>query len=268
MAVAASGMTLGAERLPYRVRDVLGLADGPRVALPSGPGAEVLPGRLGSGAGFSIAVPPAERGTPRVCLVLHGRDDDHTTAFGSHELDRFLAEAVRAGTPPFALVSVDGGADSYWHRRRDGHDPHAVLDELLAELASRGYPVDRFAVAGWSMGGYGALLAATRYARRVVAVTASSPALFRRFADARPGAFDDEADHRAHDVFSRTRELGDVVVRLSCGRDDPFVDVTRELGEALPRAELVIAPGGHTVAFWQSQALAELRLVGRELARA
>ncbi len=49
-------------------------------------------------------------------------------------LDRFLAAGVRAGLPPLAIASVDGGT-TYWHRRQDGEDAGAmVLEEFVPLL--------------------------------------------------------------------------------------------------------------------------------------
>ena len=84
--------------------------------------------------GWSVAYPPgaALDAALRVFLVLHGKNDDHRDAFGSHHLDRFLAGAVRSGVPPFAVAAVDGGSDSYWHSAADfaAHDVLAALSRL------------------------------------------------------------------------------------------------------------------------------------------
>src|SRR5947199_301181 len=77
-------------------------------------------------------------------------------AFAAHALQHFLSAAVKRGTPPFALAAVDGGRDTYWHRRADGDDPQAMLlEEFLPMLTKQGLRTDSFGVTGWSMGGYG-----------------------------------------------------------------------------------------------------------------
>jgi enterochelin esterase-like enzyme len=91
-------------------------------------------------------------------------------------LDEHLAAAARSGVPPFVLVAVDGG-ETYWHRRASGDDPERmILDEVRPRLAEMGLRTSRLALMGWSMGGYGALLAARRHPEVVVATAASSPA--------------------------------------------------------------------------------------------
>src|SRR4051794_40514181 len=104
----------------------------PNGAVPRGETGPVVRGTMQSRARrrevrWAVAYPPgsqADAALP-VALVLHGRTGDSSEAFGPHALHRFLADAVRGGTPPFALAAVDGGDHTYWHRRADGDDPQA-----------------------------------------------------------------------------------------------------------------------------------------------
>jgi hypothetical protein len=50
-----------------------------------------------------------------VVIVLHGAGGDAASAVALG-YPHFLAQAVRRGVAPFALVSVDGGGSSYWPR--------------------------------------------------------------------------------------------------------------------------------------------------------
>jgi hypothetical protein len=102
-----------------------------------------------------IARPPGQTGALRPVIALHGKDGN---AAGVMDLgvEDGLADLVKAGHSPFAVVSVDGGASSYWHRRTDGTDSGAmVLNELIPLLATKGLDTSRVAFMGWSMGGYG-----------------------------------------------------------------------------------------------------------------
>jgi pimeloyl-ACP methyl ester carboxylesterase len=89
----------------------------------------------------------------------------------------FLAATVAPGAvAPFALASVDGRS-SYWHRRVGGEDRMAMLlQDFLPLLADRhGLARGPVALVGWSMGGYGAVLAAEEHPGRFAAVAAASP---------------------------------------------------------------------------------------------
>ncbi|HEY9334820.1 MAG TPA: alpha/beta hydrolase-fold protein, partial [Kribbella sp.] len=146
-----------------RVHDLLGLT-GPDGVVPDVPAGPAVSGSFDSfgrrtKVGYSILYPHGYDAAAElpVVLVLHGRGGDHTSAVNDLGIDRYLTSAVRAGTPPFALATVDGGRDSYWHRRADGNDPGFMLDqEFLPLLARRGLRTSSFGVLGWSMGGYGA----------------------------------------------------------------------------------------------------------------
>ena len=248
--------------------------DPPSAPQPTASPGPVYEGRLDSRArgrsvGWAAAYPPGStRGDALpVARVLHGRRGDHRTAFRTHHLHRFLAAAVETGTPPYALVSVDGGEDSYWHPRRDGDDPQAMLlDELLPMLAGHGLRTDRFGVTGWSMGGYGALLLAETVPQRVRAVAVDAAALWRKASDTAAGAFDGRADFAAHDVLGHLDRMAGVPLRVGCGRSDPFIGTNRLLARLRPDAEHAFPRGGHDVRCWDQLRPGDLRFLGRHLA--
>ncbi|MFG1906353.1 alpha/beta hydrolase [Kribbella sp. NPDC048928] len=264
-----------------RIHDALGLT-GPDGVVPDVPAGPVVSGAFNSigrrtKVGYSVIYPDGydTKAALPVVLVLHGRGGDHTSAVNDLGIDRFLTATVRAGTPPYALATVDGGTDSYWHRRADGNDPGFMLgEEFLPLLAERGLNTSKHAILGWSMGGYGALLqVALRYWQRrvgpsaqAVAVAALSPALWHRYADAQAGAFDDQADFDRSAVFGRKYGFRDVAVRIDCGRDDPFAAAAGDL-----RAELDAAGGQqaglHTPGYWRRMLPDQLRFLGTKLGR-
>ncbi|WP_232524948.1 alpha/beta hydrolase [Nocardioides mangrovicus] len=276
LGAAAAGVADGV--LPGRtfVRHELGL-DGADGSVP-----DVEPGPLRSGAfssrarggrrtGWTIAWPPHARvgASLPVAVVLHGRRNDHTTAFGGRHLglDRFLAQAVHGGATPFAIASVDGGS-AYWHDRRDGDGAATmVVEEFLPLLASHGLDVARLALMGWSMGGFGSLhLAGVLGHARVSAVAAMSPALWHRFADTAPGAFDDAADFARTTDFGRQHRLDGVRVRIDCGRDDPFFSATRDYVAGFAnRPAGGFEPGAHTMGYWRRLAPTQVRFVAEAL---
>jgi S-formylglutathione hydrolase FrmB len=278
---AVTALETGAVPGRARVHDLLGLT-GPDGVVPDVPAGPVVSGSFDSfgrrtKVGYSIVYPAGYDASAElpVVLVLHGRGGDHTSAVNDLGIDRYLTATVQAGTPPFALATVDGGRDSYWHRRADGNDPGFMLDqEFLPLLTRRGLRTSRFGVFGWSMGGYGALLwVALHYwqrrvgpSARAVAVGALSPALWRSYADVQPGAFDDAADFERSQVFDRPSGFRDVAVRIDCGRDDPFADAARELREQLQAAGGQQA-GVHTPGYWRRMLPDQLRFLGEEVGR-
>lgn len=257
--------------LRHEVKQLLTDAPSSPHPVPSGPVGTVKEGAFRSDAlrqevGWSVAFPDGVAPLP-LLLVMHGRGNDHGDVLGSHRLGAFLSDAVRRGVPPFAVVAVDGGS-SYWHRRKDGTDPQAmVLDELLPLMAAQGLKTDRIALGGWSMGGYGALLLAQRLGpARVAACVPDSPALFLRVQDSAEGAFDGSADFAANDVLAHTGRLAGIQVRVSCGTSDPFLPGVRALLAKVPSAQSDLGPGAHDVAWWRHAAPAQLAFAGRHLA--
>jgi dienelactone hydrolase len=221
--------------------------------------------------GWQLSYPPGSRIGDRlpVALVLHGRGGNEGSAFTELWLDGYLADAVAGGVHPFVLAAVDGGDHSYWHRRRSGEDPQAMLiEEFVPLLAHMGLTTARIGLFGWSMGGYGALLLAeTVGSARVAAVAAESPALWQRGADTSSGSFDGPADFAAHDVFPRRDRLAGVPVRIACGTEDPFYPAVRAFVPQVPvLAGTDFRAGGHTDSFWRAAAPAQLRFLGTALA--
>ncbi|MCU1602634.1 MAG: putative esterase, partial [Frankiales bacterium] len=151
----------------------------------------------GSTVGWGLYKPAP--GTLPLLLVLHGKGGKHESAFVDLHLDR----ALKASGQRFAIATVDGGKDSYYHPRRSGLNPQRmILDELLPVLAKHGVRTDSFAVGGWSMGGYGALLLAELLGpQRVPVVAVDSPALYLSAGSTPQGAFDSAEDFHRHDVL-------------------------------------------------------------------
>jgi S-formylglutathione hydrolase FrmB len=228
------------------------------------PASFVSAARKGVTVGYQVLLPPGHvsiAGLP-VCLVLHGRGDDYRAAVNLLHADKALATVTAGGAPPIALVAVDGGSNTYWHRRSNGDDPQQMLlDELLPRLAASGAETDRFAMLGWSMGAYGALLLAEVVgASRVAFVAADSPALWLTAAEGTTiGAFDGAADYASHNVFTGRAKLTGIPVRIMCGQSDDFVTAAREFAKVVP--DLVAADfpvGGHDPKLWASTAVAQL----------
>jgi pimeloyl-ACP methyl ester carboxylesterase len=256
--LAVAGVLYEDAGLRYKVEEHLGLHPGPDLALPES-GARLVTGAFESRVmkaevGYAYSLPP--KGDPgAIVLSLYGKGGDQTTVFDWLH----LPDAAAYVGAPLAIASANGGTDNYWHRRANGTDAHAMLvDELVPLLVER---LGRLPLVlyGFSMGGYGALLAAERGAgangeNLFRAVAAASPALWTEPGETAPGAFDSPADFYANDVFSSVQRLRSLRVRLDCGEEDPFYSATRELSAlmAWPH-EAVYRPGAaHTAGYWRS----------------
>jgi enterochelin esterase-like enzyme len=212
---------------------------------------------------FMIVYPPNARPGDRlpVCLVLHGYGGSAWSAVDGGRYDRHAF--------PFVLAAIDGGP-GYWHPHPADDPLGALLEEFVPLLGSRyGLAVDRYAVLGWSMGGYGALLAAITQPSRVAAAVASSPAIWRSYAEAHrvnPGAFESAAEWGRYDLIRRAGEFHGLRVRVDCGDHDPFTPGVREFRERLPDPSVVhLAKGCHDDHFWQHVAPEQLRFLGDAL---
>lgn len=119
-------------------------------------------------------------------------------------------------------------------------------------LATTALATQRIGLIGWSMGGDGALLVASRLGPARVAT--ASAVLWRSAADSAAGAFDDSSDFARNDVFARRSVLAAMAVRLDCGRDDPFIVANRALAREPPSAVATFDAGAHTEQYWTAHA--------------
>ena len=264
--------------LPARhLLDVVTGACGDPGPIPPSAGWPVVEGTFGSPSvsgpvGYAVVTPPGVHERAPVAILLPGRGGTGTETMSSTCFPDFLAEAVAPGTvAPFALASVDGGS-SYWHRRVGDEDRMAMLvDDFLPVLADRhGLARGPVALVGWSMGGYGALLAAEEHPGRFAAVAAASPAIFASYDEmlAGPGdAFDSPADFAAHDVIGGADRLARTPVRVDCGTADPFYANDRAFVAALPTPpEGSWFTGCHDGDSWRVVAPAQIAFLTRAFA--
>lgn len=221
-------------------------------------GSFVSAARGGITTNWVLIRPPGPEQALRPVIALHGKTADARMVL-SLGVDDGLAQLVKAGRPPFAVVSVDGG-DTYWHRRASGQDSGAmVLHELLPMLTAMGLDTSRVGFLGWSMGGYGALLLGAQLGpERTAGICAVSPALFTSFTGSTPGAFDSYDDYMQHNVFGLP-ELASIPIRVDCGTSDRFYPATRQFVAQLrmpPSGSF--SPGEHDATYWRQQLPAEL----------
>lgn len=206
--------------------------------------------------GWTMSHPPGSEPPTGIIFCLHGRGADHRFAFDTIHLPDVAASiGLRV-----AVAAVDGNDHSYWHKRADGTDALSMLlEEFVPIIRQMVGPLPQ-AVMGWSMGGYGALLAAERDRDAFVAVAPTSPALWLSPSDTAPGAFDSSSDFYANDVFSGVERLAGHTIAVACGSGDPFYGATRHLVAEMnyPHTAL-FGPGYHDPSYWRSIAPSQLR---------
>ncbi|MFW3114425.1 hypothetical protein MHAE_11726 [Mycobacterium haemophilum DSM 44634] len=221
-------------------------------------GSFISAARGGVKTNWVVALPPGKTGVLRPVIALHGKGSNADMMLDAG-VEGTLAQLIKAGRPPFAVVGVDGG-DTYWHRRASGVDSGAmVLDELLPMLSSMGMDTSRVGFLGWSMGGYGALLLGARLGpSRTAGICAISPALFTSFTGSTPGAFDSYDDWVQHSVVGLPA-LSSIPLRVDCGTSDRFYFATRQFVNQLKTPPAgSFSPGGHDISYWREQLPGEL----------
>lgn len=222
-------------------------------------GSFISAARGGIKTNWVIAMPPGQTKMLRPVIALHGKDGDANQMLDCGVEDA-LAQLVSEGKPPFAVVGVDGGANSYWHRRSNGEDSGTmVLEELLPMLTSMGMDTARVGFLGWSMGGYGALLLGARLGpARTAGICAISPALYMSYIGSAPGAFDSIDDWSRNTVFGLP-VLNSIPLRVDCGIGDRFFFASSQFVSQLKKKPAgSFSPGGHDVDYWRAQLPGEL----------
>ena len=266
-AVGAGGVGGLDGGLRHRLEDKWAYIDGPDLSLPAS-GARTVTGTFESrfmrrevGWAYSL---PAKVDPRAIVLSLYGKGANQFAAFDNLH----LPDAAAFVGAPLVIASADGGRDNYWHKRANGTDAHAMLVEEFVPLLTRKIGPLPFALHGYSMGGYGALLAAERGVNAAgvsffKGVAASSPALWPEPTETAPGAFDGARDFYANDVFTGVTALRSLSVRLDCGTLDPFYQATRQLSELMTWPhEAVFRPWAtHTSGFWRSVAPPQMRFL-------
>lgn len=210
----------------------------------------------GADTSLMIAHPNGLQDTANLpmALFLHGRDAMNPSPIPWGVLDALQPEFDAGNIPPFGLVAVDGGFNSYWN---DGSANGDLMSMLLQEvpgwLRERGLAGQDglpFACGGVSTGGFGALnYAAERNmaGSPLAAVATIAPALPVTWQHMQEkGVFASEQEWIETDPLRRVDELGDVPVGIWIGEFDVFREGTDQLAQLYPNTPVYsVVPGGH-----------------------
>lgn len=204
---------------------------------------------------------PEGKGPFPVLYLLHGLSDDYTIWQRRTSIERH-AEGL-----PLIVVMPDGHRSWYCNDPRPGgsaYEDHIVCD--VVDLVDRTFPTaaarGHRAVAGLSMGGYGALMLAMRHSDLFCAAASHSGAV---------GIFHERREEHAdvqeavahlpkdrYDTYVLAERLsrsgGDLAIRMDCGREDFLLEANRAFHGHLDRLgiahEYAEHPGGHDWGYW------------------
>ena len=210
---------------------------------------------------------PTGRGPFPVLYLLHGLSDDYTSWARQTAIERYM------DGKNLIVVMPDGGRSFYCNDAREGgmaYMDHIVkdvvnfVDNSFRTIPRRGAR----AIAGLSMGGYGALMLALRHADLFSAACSHSGAV--TFASAgfpntplglRPGVRAIAECIRmdgGNDLFLLAQRLAKSpshpTLRLDCGKDDPLLQDNRLFHAHLKKIHYAHTyrehPGTHNWAYW------------------
>jgi S-formylglutathione hydrolase FrmB len=215
----------------------------------------------------AVAPPGGGRGRP-LLVFLHGRGGGGEES--NANADFFAALAAQGSRAP-DVIFPSGGDHSYWHDRRDGRWTAYVLREVIPAAIRRLHADPRrVAIAGISMGGFGAFDVARHAPGRFCAVGGHSAAVWLSGGETAPGAFDDADDFARHDLVRIARARGrrawgSARLWLDGGTADPFRPGDTALAAALG-IRMRHWPGGHDSAYWHAHYARYLRFYAGALA--
>ncbi len=224
------------------------------------------------------ALCPAGRGPFRVLYLLHGLGADA-------DIWRFYDLETQVAPHRLLVVMPDGGASYYVNDPRPSglgrwedaivRDLRGAVDRMFRTFAERGGR----AIAGISMGGYGAAMLALRHPDLFAAAAVLSGSLyFGHTAHPRGQAFQNElaAELPAgeYDVFALAERIAQrggprPAMWMACGTEDGHLATHRAFRDLLQRlgwrVESTEGPGAHDRSFWQPRMPDLIRFVAEQL---
>lgn len=219
--------------------------------------------------GYAVSFPPGRHDHSKLPLVICMPGRGQTAESGMADLH--LADFAALSPTPMALAVVDGG-ETYWHPRQTGEDRMTMLMHDFLPLLESKYGLGKAgrATFGWSMGGFGAILAAELYPRVFTAVAALSAAMWPTYAEqhsAVPDAFDSKLDFQINNSFAHIGRLNATPVFIAVGTGDPYHANDVEFASRLTRKpRTYFTAGCHDNNFWENAAGPAFRFLGAEFA--
>jgi S-formylglutathione hydrolase FrmB len=223
---------------------------------------------------LNVLLPEGRQGPLPVLYLLHGLSDDYSAWLRYSGIERYVCDM------PLMVVMPDGYRSFYVNDPRpagQAFEDHIIrdvvgfVDRTFPTRASRGGR----AIAGLSMGGYGAITLALRHPDMFCAAVSHSGALSFVTCDYdRPGLRElaRSLKPEEYDPSTLARSLTDApdrpAIRLDCGVDDHLIDHSREFHASLTSLgiehEYAEHPGAHTWAYWDEHIRETIAFVTRQ----
>ncbi len=236
---------------------------------------------LGREMTYRAFMPAASSTTPvPVVYLLHG--------YGGNAADWFMHSRATeiAGRLGLAVVTPDGG-DSWYVNSPSGRWGDYIVTDLVREVEGR-FPVrahrEGRAIAGLSMGGFGAMNIALRHPERYAMAASMSGALDTMRATSvfappvaqpelvavlGPADGPTRRDNDVYQLAATAPASGLPYLYLDCGTRDPWLAVNREFAQLLSSRgiahEFHEPLGDHNFNYWDRQIEVVLTLAAKQL---
>jgi S-formylglutathione hydrolase FrmB len=225
------------------------------------------------------AILPNKPGRFPVLYLLHGLSDDHTMWHRRTRIEWYVRDL------PLIVVCPDGHRSWYCNQPWPGgmaYEDHIYKDVVgYVDQTFPTIPAARSrAIAGLSMGGFGAMMLAMRHPdvfRTAVSHSGAVQVTAKNLAN-RPDltAIIDGSPKGAYDCFALARKLArsrkTLNLRLDCGTEDFLIEHNRafhaHLGKLGVAHEYAEHPGTHDWDYWDAHIQETLQFVTRKVARA
>lgn len=252
---------------------------------------------LGKDVAYSIYLPDdyetSNRNYP-VLYLLHGWTDDEASWIQMGDMKRIADQAIHENLAVDMIIVMPNAWETWYVNSFDGKERYEDMffEELIPEIEKsyRARPLKQYrAIAGLSMGGYGALLYSLRHPDAFVACAPLSAAIYT------DEIMEKNKDNYRGDLFNKLYGKGNVtdhwhsnsVIHLleslkeenrpkvyyymDCGDEDTLLHGNNLIHEIMQKKgikhEFRVRDGGHTWTYWRTALPEVLRFISKQFNR-
>ena len=228
---------------------------------------------------MNIILPEKGKGPFAVLYLLHGLSDNHTAWARQTGLERFCYDES------LIVVMPDAGRSWYCNDPRPGglaYEDHIIRD--VVEFVDKTFSTIRSrwgrAIAGLSMGGYGAIMLGLRHPDLFSAISSHSGALGFAHEDRIRGdrhevneyarAVSPDGEYSLWNLATRAANSPNpLAIRFDCGSNDELLSANHDFHEHLEKLGIPHQydefRGGHNWAYWTNHIYKTLRFAKNNL---